>query len=283
MKPYFSHDEGARNDPKLVEVMMQLGHEGKSVYWDLVEMLYEQGGYLMLAQCKGYAFALRTNCDLILSLVNDFGLFATDGVKFWSETALRRLEQRNAKSAKAKESAAKRWSASERNANALPPQSEGNAIKVKEIKGKETTSVDVAGEQTGSGSSSVDLPALTAEKKGAAAGPREFYYDEAPVFQMNAFFAYLDSIGYKHVDKGHYLVQIQAVGREKMIHTTDEKWRSFIRTWLNNDKRDGKLMLPQPITTTGNLAVGRNAIIPAAALGDLNARIQAQQSQEFIL
>ena len=135
MKPYFSHDEGARNDPKLIDVMMALGHEGKSVYWDLVEMLYEQNGYLMRSQCKGYAFALRTHCDLILSLVDDFGLFASDGEKFWSETALRRIEQRSAKSSKAKESAAKRWATSERNANALPTQCEGNAIKVKERKG----------------------------------------------------------------------------------------------------------------------------------------------------
>ena len=146
MKPYFSHDEGARNDPKLVEVLMTLGHEGKSVYWDLVEMLYEQGGYLMHSQCKGYAFALRTDCDLIKKLVNDFELFASDGEKFWSETALRRINLRNAKSLKAAESAAKRWSNSERNANALPTQCEGNAIKVKEKKGKEikeTTSIEV--------------------------------------------------------------------------------------------------------------------------------------------
>lgn len=97
MKAYFSHDEGARNDPKLVKVLMRLGQAGKGVYWDLVEMLYEQGGYLPLAECESYAFALRTECDLILKLVNDFGLFASDGERFWSETALDRIQMRNAK------------------------------------------------------------------------------------------------------------------------------------------------------------------------------------------
>ena len=150
MKPYFSHDEGARNDPKLVEVLMTLGHEGKSIYWDLVEMLYEQGGYLMLSQCKSYAFALRTDCDLIKKLVNDFGLFTTDGDKFWSETGLRRLALRNSKSEKAKESAAKRWGNSERNANALPTHSEGNAIKVKEIKEKKPYADSAAPSSAGS-------------------------------------------------------------------------------------------------------------------------------------
>ena len=40
---YFSHDYGSRNDPKLVKVLMKLKQEGKGVYWDLIEMLYEQG------------------------------------------------------------------------------------------------------------------------------------------------------------------------------------------------------------------------------------------------
>jgi hypothetical protein len=143
----------------------------------------------------------------------------------------------------------------------------------------------VVGEQAaGSSPSAESSTQLTGQKGG---GPREFYHDEAPVFQMNAFFAFVDSIGYKHVDKGMYLLQIQAVGREKMIHTTDEKWRAFIRTWLNNDKRDGKLILPAPegqqqqaynpqLRITGNPT-------SSIAAGNLTERIQAQQKQEFIL
>ncbi|MGA6117454.1 Lin1244/Lin1753 domain-containing protein [Sphingobacterium anhuiense] len=140
---YFSHDYGSRNDPKLVKVLMRLGQEGKGVYWDLVEMLYEQGGYLMLSDCDSYAFALRTSEQCIASLINDFGLFENDGEKFWSNSVLNRLDKREAKSLKAKQSALKRWNKADSNANAsknyanaLPSQSDPNALK--ERKGKES-------------------------------------------------------------------------------------------------------------------------------------------------
>lgn len=138
MKNYFSHDVNARNDAKLIKVLMRLGQAGKGVYWDLVEMLHEQDGHLMLSDCESYAFALRTDCAVINSLITDFDLFEHDGVRFWSDSALRRIDQRNEKSVKAKESAAKRWGNSERNANAMRTHCDGNAIKeIKERKGKE--------------------------------------------------------------------------------------------------------------------------------------------------
>lgn len=129
---YFSHDFSSRNDPKLQELQMVHGMAGIGVFWCLVEMLHEQDGYLMLSQCKSYAFALRVDCDLIKSIVSDFALFQNDGERFWSESALERIQERKAKSKKARESANSRWG----NANALRTQSEGNAIK--ERKGNES-------------------------------------------------------------------------------------------------------------------------------------------------
>src|SRR5690606_22707370 len=96
---------GARNDPKLIKVLMKLGQSGKGVYWDLIEMLYEQNGYLLLSECESYAFALRTDCDTITKLINDFDLFQKDDKKFWSNSVLDRLNKRNEKSKKAKDSA----------------------------------------------------------------------------------------------------------------------------------------------------------------------------------
>lgn len=144
---YFSHDYGSRNDPKLVKVLMKLGQAGKGVYWDLIEMLYEQGGYLMLSDCDSYAFALRTEEECITKLINEFGLFENDAEKFWSNSVLSRLDKRDSKSQKAKESALKRWTktdsnanASKKHTNALQSQSEPNAIK--ESKGKESKGKD---------------------------------------------------------------------------------------------------------------------------------------------
>jgi hypothetical protein len=151
---YFSHDYNARNDPKLQNVLMKLGHEGKSVYWDLIEMMFEQGGYLIIKEIDSYAFALRTHSDCIKSLINDFGLFVKDTVKFWSESVLKRLNIQNEKSKKAVDSAHKRWDAIKQNdANALKNDAnaslngcEGNAIKeskVKESKVKEKEEINI--------------------------------------------------------------------------------------------------------------------------------------------
>lgn len=127
---YFSHDYGARNDPKLQKVLMKLGQEGKGVYWDLIEILFEEGGKLLLSECESYAFALRVDLKVIQSLINDFELFKKDDIYFWSNSVLKRLEIRENKSIKASENARKRWD----RANAMPSHSERNAIK--ERKGK---------------------------------------------------------------------------------------------------------------------------------------------------
>lgn len=89
---YFPHDYHARDD--LQEVLQVLGHEGKSIYWDLVEMLYENGGYLELAKIKTYAFTLHTKPEVIEKLINDFELFKKDENNFWSDSALRRYAKR---------------------------------------------------------------------------------------------------------------------------------------------------------------------------------------------
>src|SRR4051812_4640561 len=92
---FFTHDYGARNDPKLQKVLMRLGQAGKGVYWDLIELSFEQGGYLNIADIESYAFALRTDCDCINKLINDFDLFQKNDIFFWSVSVLRRLDKRD--------------------------------------------------------------------------------------------------------------------------------------------------------------------------------------------
>jgi len=98
---YFPHDYGARNDPKLSKVLMKHGHAGKGIFWDLIEMMYEQGGSLKLSECEDYAFALRADVNILSSLINDFGLFQIENDIFFSESINRRLKFREEKSEKA--------------------------------------------------------------------------------------------------------------------------------------------------------------------------------------
>lgn len=106
---YFQHDYNARNDPKLQDVLIDLGVEGIGVFWCIIEQLYEQGGTLPLRSCKSIAFALHVDCKVVDLLVYNYGLFKNDGEKFWSESVLNRLNRRKDISDKRKLAALERW------------------------------------------------------------------------------------------------------------------------------------------------------------------------------
>lgn len=106
---YFQHDYNARNDPKLQEVLIELGVVGIGVFWCIVEQMYEQGGRLELKLCKSIAFALHLDCKIIESVVNDFDLFENDGVFFWSNSIKSRLEKTKSISESRKNAAKTRW------------------------------------------------------------------------------------------------------------------------------------------------------------------------------
>jgi hypothetical protein len=136
MPDYFSHDYNARNDPKLIRLQIKMGMEGIGIFWCLIELMYEQEGYLLLSQYECYAFAIRTNYDKIKSVIEDFDLFENDSVNFWNESVLRRLKMRNEKSENARKSVNKRW-LYERNTTVSNVVYDGNTIKEsKEIKEK---------------------------------------------------------------------------------------------------------------------------------------------------
>ena len=136
---YFSHDSNARHDPDICEMRADYGMEGYGMFWVVIEILRDQEDYkLKLCKCK--AIAMQTQCEFerVQCFVNDciekYELFATDGEHFWSESLLRRMEKKDSRSEKARQSALTRWQ-SEGNANAMQTQCDGNAIKEK--KGKE--------------------------------------------------------------------------------------------------------------------------------------------------
>lgn len=125
---YFSHDYSSRSDRKMIALQMELGMTGVGIYWCLIEMLYEQGGYLKLQECNSIAFELRQDADSIQKVIRDFELFKFDSNSFWSESVLRRMAVRAGKSEIYRNNAKKRWD----NAIAIPLQSNGNARKGKE-------------------------------------------------------------------------------------------------------------------------------------------------------
>lgn len=127
---YFSHDYTARSDEKIKNLIYDFGYQGYGIYWALIEELYQNANALQ-TNYKRIAFDMRVEEKIIESIVKNYGLFIVENEYFGSLSVQRRLDMRNEKSNKARESAQKRWT---KDANALQTQSESNAIKESKVK-----------------------------------------------------------------------------------------------------------------------------------------------------
>jgi len=139
---YFSHDYNARNDEKIKRLIRKHGMIGYGIFWSIVEDLYNNANALR-TDYEGIAYDYRIDVSIVTSVINDFDLFVFDVNSFGSLSVQKRLDERNDKSIKARESANKRWN----NANALQMHSDSNAIKErkgKEIKGKEIKEINIS-------------------------------------------------------------------------------------------------------------------------------------------
>lgn len=131
---YFSHDYNSRNDEKIKSLLRKHGMQGYGLFWALIEDLYNNANALR-TDSEGIAYDYRIPENIVKSVLYDFDLFVFDGETFGSLSVQKRIDERDSKSIKARESASKRWT----NANAMRTQCDGNAIKeskVKEIKEK---------------------------------------------------------------------------------------------------------------------------------------------------
>jgi hypothetical protein len=141
---YFSHDYNARNDEKIIDLIMVHGMQGYGIYWSIVENLYNNANALQ-THYKRIAFELRVDEDIVKSVINDFNLFIIEGDFFYSSSVAERLEKRVEISENARNAANKRWA---KNADAMPMQCDSNADvmqrKGKEIKEKKENTIDIS-------------------------------------------------------------------------------------------------------------------------------------------
>ena len=119
---YFPHDYDTLQDEKIKRMIRRHGMAGYGLFWAIIEMLYINANALR-TDYEGIAYDFRTNSDIVESVICDFDLFIIKDNEFGSLSVERRLNERNEKSRKAKESANFRW----KNANALQTDCEGIA------------------------------------------------------------------------------------------------------------------------------------------------------------
>jgi len=143
---YFSHDSNAKDDPKCVMLIEQLGLEGYGIFWVLVEMLRDQPGYRYpLTLIPAIARRYNTSFEKMKTVINNYQLFEVDDHDFFSLSLFKRMEYLDSKRIQA--SIAGKASAEARarlNASSTDVQQEFNGsstIKVNKTKAKESKTV----------------------------------------------------------------------------------------------------------------------------------------------
>ncbi len=133
---YFSHDSNAKDDPKCVLLIEQLGMEGYGIFWVLIETLRDQPEYKYpLALIPALARRYNTTSEKVKTVVMQYGLFEIENDEFfYSDSLNRRMENLSTFRESQRKKALKRWN----DAPALPRQCHGNAdpMPVKESKVK---------------------------------------------------------------------------------------------------------------------------------------------------
>lgn len=112
---WFRHDYASAEDEKLIPLLRKLGWQGYGIYWRLIEKLHVASNSLE-KNYEDIAYDMRTQCELIKSVVEDFKLFRVNEKTFSSDRVAKNLKEKEEKSQKAKESAERRWS---KDANAM--------------------------------------------------------------------------------------------------------------------------------------------------------------------
>lgn len=95
---WFRHDSNAKDDPKCVLLIDQLGLEGYGIYWVLVELLREQPEYMYpLAMVPSVARRYGTTAEKMMTVIKSFGLFEIqDDMFFFSRSLMERMTEYNA-------------------------------------------------------------------------------------------------------------------------------------------------------------------------------------------
>ena len=138
---YFSHDSNAKDDPKCVLLIEQLGLEGYGIYWILIEMLRDQPGYKYpLNLIPAIARRYNTTNEKMKTVISNYGLFEIDDHDFFSLSLMERMGHLDRKRELASIAGKKSAQARLLNSSSTTVQqtfNSGSTSKVNESKGNE--------------------------------------------------------------------------------------------------------------------------------------------------
>lgn len=237
---YFPHDSNAKDDPKIMMLIAQLGLEAYGIYWIIIETLRNQPEYkLPLLILRPLAMRYGTSEEKMRTIVEKFDLFEMDGDLFFSPSLMRRMEIFDEKKKKALKAANARWKKEKtgdenanamqmhygRNTDALQTQSDRNAIKLNKIKLNEIKLKD--------------KEKLNKKKKASASLMRN-----ASITLQDVIDDFQKREDLKLADAEFYFNVTLDWSNSKSVKRSD--WLSQVRNIARRDISDGKLK------TTGN-------------------------------
>lgn len=199
---YFPHDSNAKDDPKCIMLIEELGLEGYGIFWVLIETLRDQPQYKApMSMLPALGRRYNSSGEKFRAVVTRYGLFSIDNDEFfYSEPFSRRMTAIDMKR--------KELSEAGKRGNAIRWQSGGEsggdrvaiAIKEKEIKVNETKGNEIQ------------------EKRKRFIAPTldEVKSEMDNDLEAEKFFDFYTSKGWK-------------VGKTPMVD-----WRASIRTWKRN-------------------------------------------------
>lgn len=141
---YFSHDSNAKDDPKCMLVIDQLGLEGYGIYWVLIEVLRDQPNFSYpMKLVPILARRYNTTAEKMMTVIQKYGLFELNPEEeFFSLSLNKRMEKleasREQRRLAGKSSAEKRKLLQASSTDEQRPLNECSTSKVKESKVKES-------------------------------------------------------------------------------------------------------------------------------------------------
>ncbi len=146
---WFTHDSNAKDDPKVVMMIEQLGLESYGIFWVLVEILRDQPEFKYpLALIPAVARRYNTTSEKVKAVITNYGLFQIENDEFFfSKSLINRMLPLIEKREQTRQAALTRWgkqrqlqadnkadadvmrSHSDRNANTVQNSTEQNSRK----------------------------------------------------------------------------------------------------------------------------------------------------------
>ena len=97
-KSYFSHDSNAKDDPKIILLIDQLGLEGYGAFWILIELLREQPNFrLPVAAIPRISRTYNITQAKLKSVIDCYNLFIQDDEYFFSKSLMCRMGEMSEK------------------------------------------------------------------------------------------------------------------------------------------------------------------------------------------